>query len=152
MNESGSLPLFGYGTFRDEQWRARILGASYAWEDAVLAGYRRVVITASGYLSIEPSAFDRVEGVLISLDGAGWAVADAWEDVPNYHRVRVDVQTARGLVAACTYVYAASTHVEPVAGLALLAALANEEVERAIGAFAPVRDRLRRGRSGDGKE
>jgi gamma-glutamylcyclotransferase (GGCT)/AIG2-like uncharacterized protein YtfP len=95
-------PLFGYGTFHNPAWRRAILGADYPARAAQLHGWRRAVL-ASGYLTLirdERHSAPPVAGVLLDLDDAGWRIADAWEEVPRYHRIAVRVESARGSVAA----------------------------------------------------
>ena len=133
--------LFGYGTFRDDAWRAQILGADYPAEPARLPGYRRVKLAHSGYLSIERTQDAWVDGVLVTLDAIGWCVADAWEEVPTYTRIPVSVITIRGPVDAEVYV-AAGTIGGPVPD-EWLATLESYEVDEAIRQFARRRDTLR---------
>jgi gamma-glutamylcyclotransferase (GGCT)/AIG2-like uncharacterized protein YtfP len=96
-------PLFGYGTFRRPAWRDAILGAVYPARAATLRGWRRTA-TGSGYLSIARAPDAAIAGVLIDLDAAGWAIADAWEDVPRYEHVAVTVDAAGAMVDAIAYV------------------------------------------------
>lgn len=100
-------PLFGYGTFRNAAWRNAILGAEYPCCPAVLEGWCRIALP-SGYLSVDDTdcAAAQVDGVLIDLDDAGWRIADAWEEVPTYMRVAVDVRAGAQYITAQTYVCA----------------------------------------------
>lgn len=137
-------PLFAYGTFRRTAWRREILGADYPCQPATLAGFRRVT-TPSGYLSLRTTvvALARIEGVVIELDDAGWAIADAWEDVPAYERVTVTVATMNGPLEVQTYVYAA--HGEELLPVddERYASLDDGEVEASIAAFEPTMRRIR---------
>jgi gamma-glutamylcyclotransferase (GGCT)/AIG2-like uncharacterized protein YtfP len=130
-------PLFGYGTFCREAWRRTLFGADYAVEPATLPGWRRAAVP-SGYLSIVPDAGASVRGLAIVLDAAGWAIADAWEDVPLYHRTVVEVTTERGPLSALTYVYAHAAELDatPVAD-DVLALVDDAAVEAALAQFAP---------------
>jgi gamma-glutamylcyclotransferase (GGCT)/AIG2-like uncharacterized protein YtfP len=96
-------PLFGYGTFRKPAWRDAIFRAVYPARAATLHGWRRTA-TSAGYLSIARTPGAAVAGVLIDLDADGWAIADAWEDVPRYERVAVTVEADGGAVDAIVYV------------------------------------------------
>ncbi|HEX3462495.1 MAG TPA: gamma-glutamylcyclotransferase family protein [Candidatus Elarobacter sp.] len=143
---TGGFPLFGYGTFRDPAWRVEILGADYPWEHAMLRGWQRVTFPASDYLSIRESEYDLVEGVLVELDDVGWRVADAWEEVPKYARIPVEVRTASELVAARSYVFAGShDDAIPLEDENVLASIPARDVERSIRAFRPMRDAIRAG-------
>jgi gamma-glutamylcyclotransferase (GGCT)/AIG2-like uncharacterized protein YtfP len=133
-------PLFGYGTFRKPAWRDAILGAAYPARAATLHGWRRTA-TGSGYLSIAPEPGAATDGVLIELDAQGWAMADAWEDVPRYERIDVRVDSAGGAVDAIAYVC-----VESDAAVTLVAdddarcaLLDDAEVEAAIRTFVTQR-------------
>jgi gamma-glutamylcyclotransferase (GGCT)/AIG2-like uncharacterized protein YtfP len=145
-NTSRTTILFGYGTLRRDDWRAAILGAAYPAQPAKLTGWRRTV-TRSGYLSIARDAQSHVDGVAIALDAIGWTIADAWEEVPRYERVRVDVTSALGSLDAETYV---ST--EPVTLSEIeehrFAWLDDVSVEDAIARFASDMRALR-ARNGD---
>jgi gamma-glutamylcyclotransferase (GGCT)/AIG2-like uncharacterized protein YtfP len=97
------MPLFAYGTLRRAERRRALLGDDYPAEPATLAGWERVAL-AGGYLSLREHRAGLVRGVLVALDDAGWAIADAWEEVPAYRRVEVLVTGAHGPVHAQTYV------------------------------------------------
>jgi len=141
---TGGFPLFGYGTFRDPEWRVAILGADYPWEPAVLRGWQRVTFAAYDYLSIRESPYEIVEGVLVELDETGWRVADAWEEVPKYVRVPVEARTASDLVVARSYVFAGShDDAVPLEDDGALASISRGDVERSIRAFARTRDAIR---------
>ena len=137
-------PLFGYGTFRNAAWREAILGAWYRAQPATLRGYRRVA-TGSGYLSLRETVMDvgLVEGALIELDAVGWRIADAWEEVPKYQRVEVNVNTMHGPVDAIAYFCADAIHERPVEG-DRLALLTDAEVESSIEIFAARMRHIRR--------
>ena len=136
-------PLFGYGTFRKTAWRNAILGAEYPVQPATLRGYRRIA-TGSGYLSLRETLFDvaLIEGVLVELDEVGWQIADAWEEVPKYRRVEVDVNTMHGSVAAITYLCTESAG-PPVDGDPP-ALLTDADVTASIAIFAETMRRIRR--------
>ena len=144
---TGGFPLFGYGTFREPAWRVEILGADYPWEPAMLPGWQCVTFPSYEYLSVRRSEYDLVEGVLVELDEVGWRVADAWEEVPKYLRIPVEVRTASDLVAARSYVFAGShDDAVPLEDQNVLASIPAREVERSIRAFGGVRDAIRAGR------
>jgi hypothetical protein len=134
-------PLFAYGTFRRPSWRRRLLGADYPARDATLPGWRRIAL-ASGYLSLRRSRGAAVDGIVVALDALGWRIADAWEEVPRYARVPVEVRAGGETIAAETYVCedaAAIGDVDPARD----ALLPDEAVERAIAAFESAMRRLR---------
>jgi hypothetical protein len=134
-------PLFAYGTFCHPRWRVRLLGLDYPARPATLAGWRRVALP-SGYLSLRPSAQDRVAGVIIALDDAGWRIADAWEEVPRYVRVAVDACTGVDVLAAHTYVFTGDSETTDVDD-DRFALLPDADVERAIAAFQPAMRAIR---------
>ncbi len=136
-------PLFGYGTFRNAAWRARILGATYPAQPATLRGFRRIAC-ASGYLSLcETFEVGLIEGVVVELDELGWRVADAWEEVPKYRRADVVVNTMGGPLDAWTYVCSDDTGAVPVDD-DRFALIADAEVDASIARFEHVVRKLRR--------
>jgi gamma-glutamylcyclotransferase (GGCT)/AIG2-like uncharacterized protein YtfP len=136
-------PLFGYGTFRNAAWRARILGAEYPAQPATLRGYRRIAC-GSGYLSLRETLLDvgLIQGVLVELDELGWRVADAWEEVPKYRRTDVVVNTMNGPVEACAYLCADDSDAVPVDD-DRFATISDAEVEASIAWFDRVVRELR---------
>lgn len=138
------IPLFAYGTLRDWTWRHALLGAEYPAEPATLPGWERVALPGYGYLSIRRNPAAAVDGVLIALDSTGRETTDAWEEVPRYGTVAVNVHTAHGTVAAFAYVYAGEHDgAEPFGDTTRFAALCRDDVEREIAAFAARRDAIR---------
>jgi hypothetical protein len=136
-------PLFGYGTFCRPDWRRAILGAEYPAVPARVHGWRRTA-TPSGYLSLVPAAADAapVAGALIELDATGWAIADAWEEVPLYARIAVVAHASARTVAATMYVYAEPERTVAVPGEPLTL-LDERAVAAAIAAFGPTMEALR---------
>jgi gamma-glutamylcyclotransferase (GGCT)/AIG2-like uncharacterized protein YtfP len=130
------MPLFVYGTLRDDGWRRAILGAEYPAVPATLAGWRRIA-TASGYLTIRRTLprldVAPVEGALIVLDAVGCEVADAWEEA-RYERVDCSVNTMDGVVEAIVYVCAEDDEAMPVDDRRLTL-LSDPHVEAAIASF-----------------
>jgi gamma-glutamylcyclotransferase (GGCT)/AIG2-like uncharacterized protein YtfP len=141
-------PLFGYGTFRRTAWRNAILGAEYPAQPATLSGHRRVAC-ASGYLSLRETLFDvgLIHGVLVELDALGWAIADAWEDVPVYRRTDVVVNGMDGPVDATMYVCSDDAGAAPVDD-DRFALLPDAEVDASIARFGAIA-RAIRDRAGD---
>jgi gamma-glutamylcyclotransferase (GGCT)/AIG2-like uncharacterized protein YtfP len=143
------VTLFGYGTFCRGTWRQKIFGADYAVEPATLTGWRRAA-TPTGYLSLVRAEGACVRGVAIALDDAGWKIADAWEDVPLYRRITVEIATAGGLQRAGVYVYADAGALRPVPiDDDALALLHDAAVEAAIARFAPRMRAVRAALDGD---
>ncbi|MGD0053200.1 MAG: gamma-glutamylcyclotransferase family protein [Vulcanimicrobiaceae bacterium] len=134
-------PLFAYGTLRRTERRRALLGEDYAAEPATLAGWERVALPG-GYLSLRQRRGGLVRGSLVALDAAGWAIADAWEEVPSYRRVEVRVATARGPVRAQTYVRPAFD-APAVEDDDRDAALDDAAVDAAIARFEPAAAALR---------
>jgi gamma-glutamylcyclotransferase (GGCT)/AIG2-like uncharacterized protein YtfP len=96
--------LFAYGTLRDEEYQQALFDHTLPARPATLPGWRAVV-SEGGYLTVVRAAGDEVTGDLLALDDAALATADAWEEVPLYERVAVEVRTADGsAVEAQVYV------------------------------------------------
>jgi gamma-glutamylcyclotransferase (GGCT)/AIG2-like uncharacterized protein YtfP len=83
-----------------------------------------------------------IEGALIELDATGWAIADAWEEVPLYARIAVVAHTPASSVAATMYVYAEAERTVAVTGKPLTT-LDERTVAAAIAAFRPAMEALR---------
>lgn len=103
------LPLFSYGSLRDPDLRAFLLGdrPNLTSLPATLLGYRRYEMLDYNYPFVVPAPEGTVEGdVLFGLTADDYAVLDAYEDVDQgiYERVQVTVQTSRGPLEAWTYV------------------------------------------------
>jgi gamma-glutamylcyclotransferase (GGCT)/AIG2-like uncharacterized protein YtfP len=99
--------LFVYGTLRDGEYQQALFGRTLPTRPATLHGWRAVV-AEGGYLTVVREPADAVSGDLIALDDAALATADAWEDVPLYTRVPVEVRTA-GDFAVSAQVYVRAT-------------------------------------------
>jgi gamma-glutamylcyclotransferase (GGCT)/AIG2-like uncharacterized protein YtfP len=87
--------LFAYGTLRDAEYQRALFDRTVPTRPATLTGWR-VVVAESGYFTVVRATGDTVSGDLLTLDDAEVARADAWEEVPLYQRVPVDVRTADG--------------------------------------------------------
>lgn len=104
-----TLPLFVYGSLRDPQVRAHVLGerADLSTIPAILHGYARQLMPSFDYPFIVPAKpDDRVEGeIILGLTEADYPVLDEYEDVDNglYVRDTVTVETADRPVDAWTY-------------------------------------------------
>jgi gamma-glutamylcyclotransferase (GGCT)/AIG2-like uncharacterized protein YtfP len=109
---AASLPLFIYGSLRDPQVRARLLGDrdGLVTRPATLHGYSRLMVPDFDHPFVVPGTpgtpEDRVDGdLLLGLTDADYAVLDQYEDVDDglYARAAVTVQTPDGPVDAWTY-------------------------------------------------
>jgi acyl-CoA thioesterase-1 len=97
------IELFAYGTLRDASYREALFDRILPTRPATLAGWRAVVETG-GYLTIVRAPGETLRGELLSLDDAALAVADAWEEVPLYERLRVEAQAEGAAVPCWVYV------------------------------------------------
>ncbi|GAC1414027.1 MAG: hypothetical protein NVSMB5_01430 [Candidatus Velthaea sp.] len=97
------LPLFSYGMLRDSQAQRALFDCEYPTRPATLHDYA-VVDTGGEYLSAVMHAGRRIRGSLIALDERGYAVADRWEDLEVYTRIRAIATDERGQPVAC-FVY-----------------------------------------------
>ncbi|KKB11112.1 hypothetical protein VE25_14990 [Devosia geojensis] len=96
-------PLFVYGTLRDPDIRAAVLGRDVEAEPATLPGYRTVFYPGRSYPALAPAQGQRAHGLLLTgLTGADLAMLDAFE-AHEYRRDAVRVATGRGAVVAETY-------------------------------------------------
>jgi gamma-glutamylcyclotransferase (GGCT)/AIG2-like uncharacterized protein YtfP len=129
--------LFVYGTLRDAEYQEALFGRALSTRPATLPDWRAVV-AEGGYLTVVPEPADAVNGDLIALDDAALATADAWEEVPLYARVPVEVRTA-GDITVSAQVYVRATAARERAPEGLLAQHDRREVLEHIREF-----RLRR--------
>jgi len=97
-------PLFVYGTLRDPDILAAVLGRrSVAGVTAVLHGYRAVLYPGRSYPALAPARGWSAAGLLIAgLLPEDFAALDAFE-TQEYRREPVRVETAAGPAEAQTY-------------------------------------------------
>jgi gamma-glutamylcyclotransferase (GGCT)/AIG2-like uncharacterized protein YtfP len=106
-----TLPLFVYGSLRDSDVRARVLGARSALVTivpATLHGHARITAPGFAYPFLVPTDEEasRVDGeLLLGLTDADYVVLDAYEDTDDglYVRAEVTAETEDGGVTAYTY-------------------------------------------------
>lgn len=99
--------LFVYGTLRDAEYQRALFGRTLPARPATLPDWAAVV-AENGYLTIVPAPGERVDGDLITLDGDALALADAWEEVPVYERLRIEARDREG-AAVPAFVYVRPT-------------------------------------------
>jgi gamma-glutamylcyclotransferase (GGCT)/AIG2-like uncharacterized protein YtfP len=92
--------LFAYGTLRDAEYQQALFGRALPTRPATLPGWY-AVIAEGGYLTVVPAPGETLAGDLVSLDPAGLAIADAWEEVPLYERIRAEAIAAGGAAVPC---------------------------------------------------
>jgi gamma-glutamylcyclotransferase (GGCT)/AIG2-like uncharacterized protein YtfP len=110
------IPLFAYGTLRSTAYQRALFDRDYPTRPATLAGWR-VVVAEGGYFTVTPERRAIARGVLVELDAAALAIADEWEDVPTYERIRVRAHDVdRGPVDAWLYVRPTPLRTEPPPG------------------------------------
>ena len=104
-----SLPVFVYGSLRDPEVRARLLGVrtDLSTEPAMLHGHARTLVPGFGYPFVVPAdPGDRVDGeLLLGLRAVDYDALDEYEDVGEglYERAVVTVQALSGPVRAWVY-------------------------------------------------
>lgn len=104
-----SLPLFCYGTLRDADLRAAVLGGAAAGlraEPAILPGYRAASAAAGAYPHLAAAAGGRLPGVLLNgLDEAAMARLSAYEGA-EYRLVVVEAVPAQDAAPRQALVFA----------------------------------------------
>jgi gamma-glutamylcyclotransferase (GGCT)/AIG2-like uncharacterized protein YtfP len=111
------IAVFAYGTLRDPEYQRELFGHELAMQPATLPGWMTVV-AEGGYFTIVPAGGETVSGDLLELDDADIALADGWEEVPQYVRSIVDVVTADGAPAeAWVYVRPTESRERAPAGM-----------------------------------
>jgi gamma-glutamylcyclotransferase (GGCT)/AIG2-like uncharacterized protein YtfP len=127
------IPLFAYGTLRDADGQEALFGRAVPASDATLDGWR-VVVAESGYFTLVAEPGATVAGRLLELDAAALALADRWEEVPRYRRLRTTARTADGARVAC-WVYVMPTASRAAAPQGTFAAHDRERVLAAMRAM-----------------
>src|SRR5215472_16941235 len=89
------LPLFAYGTLGESQVQQILFGEMVPSEPATLDGWR-VTIGGNPYLSLSPADGASTEGRLLLLSRAQLRIADQFEEIPFYRRIKVSVRRANG--------------------------------------------------------
>lgn len=96
------LTLFVFGTLTNPLVRKALFGEEIFSQTAVLKDYQKY-LADDGYLFIKKATGELVEGQLIRLSTAQQQIADAWEDVPLYQLIPVEVNIVkRGSIEAKT--------------------------------------------------
>jgi gamma-glutamylcyclotransferase (GGCT)/AIG2-like uncharacterized protein YtfP len=110
------IEVFAYGTLRDPQYQQALFDATMPMRPATLADWQ-IVVHEGGFLTLIPAPGATVQGDLVLLDEEALAIADAWEEVPLYERLRVEVRTAGGEPVPCwVYVRATASRECPAPG------------------------------------
>jgi gamma-glutamylcyclotransferase (GGCT)/AIG2-like uncharacterized protein YtfP len=100
------MMFFAYGTLLDPDYQRALLGTAVPTEPATLDGWS-AVFTESGYLTLLRQPGAEVRGALVTVDDAELAICDAWEEVPLYERVPVEVVLDDGTrIASWAYIRA----------------------------------------------
>jgi gamma-glutamylcyclotransferase (GGCT)/AIG2-like uncharacterized protein YtfP len=135
------MEIFAYGTLRDAEYQQALFDRTLPARPATLPGWV-AVIADGGFLTLVAAAGETVSGDLVAVDDEALALADAWEEVPLYERLAVEVRAADGSgIAASVYVRPSASHERAPAGM--LAAHERGEVLVRIRAFRRDYDRTR---------
>jgi gamma-glutamylcyclotransferase (GGCT)/AIG2-like uncharacterized protein YtfP len=102
------IPVFAYGTLRDERYQRALFGRAFARTPARVTGWRTIA-GERGYLTVVRDPAATCSGELVALDRRALAIADAWEG--GYRRVRVCAEDAGGAL------HGAWLYVRPTASL-----------------------------------
>jgi gamma-glutamylcyclotransferase (GGCT)/AIG2-like uncharacterized protein YtfP len=97
------LPLFAYGTLRDADYQRALFDRTYPMRPATVTGFI-VLSTGGGYLAATPRESGSISGAIVELDAAGYAIADAWEDLRVYARIEVEANGEDGPQRCLMYV------------------------------------------------
>lgn len=94
------IPLFAYGTLSVEDFQLAIFDRTYPMRPATIDGYT-IGLTEHGYRTVIEQAGSSVRGQLVALDDDAYVIADAWEEVPFYERIRANVRNDDGETIDC---------------------------------------------------
>jgi len=109
--------VFAYGTLRDAEYQRALFDRVLPVRPATLPGWL-VVVAEGGYFTLVPAPGESVSGDLLTLDDDALALADAWEEVPLYERLCLEVRDANGAgVAAFVYVRPTASRERAPAGV-----------------------------------
>jgi gamma-glutamylcyclotransferase (GGCT)/AIG2-like uncharacterized protein YtfP len=110
------IEVFAYGTLRDAQYQQALFDATMPMRPATLVDWQ-IVVHEGGFLTLIRAPGELVYGDLVLLDEEALAIADAWEEVPLYQRLRVEATAADGAPVPCwVYVRATDSRVRPAPG------------------------------------
>lgn len=127
------IEVFAYGTLRDPQYQQALFDATMPLRPATLPDWQ-IVVHEGGFLTLIRAPGEVVHGDLVLLDDEALAIADAWEEIPLYERLRVEARDAGGAPVPCwVYVRATGSRVRPAPGE--LARHSRREVLSRIRAF-----------------
>lgn len=101
------IEVFAYGTLRDPQYQRALFDIAMPTRPATLDGWF-VVVHEGGFLTLVAAPGESVAGDLVALDDEALAIADAWEEVPLYARLRAEARDASGERVPC-WVYVRPT-------------------------------------------
>lgn len=127
------IPLFAYGTLRDADGQEALFGRAVPARSATLDGWR-VVVAENGYFTLVAEPGATVAGVLLELDAAALALADRWEEVPRYRRLRATARADGEHVACWVYVMPTASRTPAPDG-----AFAAHDRERVLAAMRALR-------------
>lgn len=105
---SSPLPLFAYGTLRDERFVGHLLEREVSAEAATLLDFERVEIDGFGYPAVLAAEGGRVEGSLYrDLSADDYRRLDAYEGVEEglYQRLKGRVLSRDSELPEPAYVY-----------------------------------------------
>ena len=97
MVKSGvDLPLFAYGTLGESEVQQILFGEVAPSEPATLTGWQVTSSLAHTYLNISRAEGTLTEGKLLTLSRNQLRIADQFEEIPFYQRIKVGVRTGKG--------------------------------------------------------
>jgi gamma-glutamylcyclotransferase (GGCT)/AIG2-like uncharacterized protein YtfP len=110
------IEVFSYGTLRDPQYQRALFDCTLPTRTATLDGWL-VVVADGGFLTLVRAPGATAHGALVSMDEEALAIADAWEEVPLYARLRVEARDAAGAFVPCwVYVRPTESREQPSPG------------------------------------
>ena len=95
--------LFSYGTLKDPEIQKALFGHQLEMRQAFLKDWR-LYSAADGYFFIKQENGFSVEGCILYVTQEQLRIADWWEEVPDYERMRITAHAEdRGACAAQVY-------------------------------------------------
>jgi gamma-glutamylcyclotransferase (GGCT)/AIG2-like uncharacterized protein YtfP len=95
-NAIKDLPLFAYGTLGESEVQQILLGGTVPSEPAMLTGWQITSSGAQPYRNISRVDGASTKGKLLSLSRIQLRIADQFEEIPFYQRIKVGVRRADG--------------------------------------------------------
>ena len=93
---TNDLSLFAYGTLGQSDVQQILFGEVVRSEPATLLGWQVAFCRGHSYLNISPAEGASAQGKLLTLSRNQLRIADQFEEIPFYQRIKVCVRTGEG--------------------------------------------------------